>query len=320
MAKTANTTLLEDLIDPEVIADLVDEKLIDAIRLAPLATIDNTLVGRDGDTLSFPSYEYVGMAEDVEEGTEIPISKLQQDAEKVTVTKIGRAIEFSDEALLSGNGNDIGIESTKQVVVAINDKVEKMWMDEMKTKAALTYNGSGAADAATAIAEALQAFGEDIDGEKVALVPPSFYGKLLNSKYWVPNSDANADVIIRGSVGQVFGTQIVLSNRCVERSYSLTSDTSVQNKIYYKKKGTASYVKVKNIDPSADPQALGYYEAGAKTEFAYIVKPGALRIVMKRDTLVEFDRDKLSQLNYVIASKLLAPYVYDKTKLIKVTL
>ena len=52
---------------------------------------------------------------------------------------------------------------------------------------------------------------------------------------------------------------------------------------------------------------------------AFIVKPGALAIYMKRDTLVEFDRDKLAQKNYIIASKLFAPYVYDKTKLIKLS-
>ena len=52
---------------------------------------------------------------------------------------------------------------------------------------------------------------------------------------------------------------------------------------------------------------------------AYIVKPGALRIVMKRNTLVEFDRDILSEMNYIKASKLFAPYVYDKTKIIKLT-
>lgn len=57
MAKTANTTLLEDLIDPEVIADEIEAKLIDGIRFAPLAEVDTTLVGRDGDTLTFPSYE-----------------------------------------------------------------------------------------------------------------------------------------------------------------------------------------------------------------------------------------------------------------------
>jgi hypothetical protein len=53
---------------------------------------------------------------------------------------------------------------------------------------------------------------------------------------------------------------------------------------------------------------------------AYIVKPGALRIVMKRNTLVEFDRDILSEMNYIKASKLFAPYVYDKTKVIKLTI
>ena len=39
---------------------------------------------------------------------------------------------------------------------------------------------------------------------------------------------------------------------------------------------------------------------------------------MKRETLVEFDRDKIDQTNYIIGSKILAPYVYDTSKLIKV--
>jgi len=55
------------------------------------------------------------------------------------------------------------------------------------------------------------------------------------------------------------------------------------------------------------------------TTDAYIVKPGALALFMKRDTLVEFDRDKLAQTNYVIASKIFAPYVYDTSKLIHLT-
>ena len=79
-------------------------------------------------------------------------------------------------------------------------------------------------------------------------------------------------MIVRGTVGAVYGTQVVLTNR----------------------------LKTKNQ--------------------AYIVKPGALAIFMKRDTLVEFDRDKIDQTNYIIGSKILAPYVYDTSKLIKITL
>ena len=49
-------TYLSDLIDPEVLAAFIDKKLVDYIRLAPLAKIDTTLVGRPGDEISLPSY------------------------------------------------------------------------------------------------------------------------------------------------------------------------------------------------------------------------------------------------------------------------
>lgn len=56
MAAGANATLLTNLVDPEVLANFVDKKLVDAIRLSPLARIDDTLVGRPGDEISLPSY------------------------------------------------------------------------------------------------------------------------------------------------------------------------------------------------------------------------------------------------------------------------
>ena len=45
MAATSNATLLQDLFVPEVVADAIDKKLVDAIRFSPLAIIDTTLVG-----------------------------------------------------------------------------------------------------------------------------------------------------------------------------------------------------------------------------------------------------------------------------------
>lgn len=56
MAAGANATLLTNLVDPEVLGGFIDKKLVDAIRLAPLARIDDTLVGRAGDEISLPSY------------------------------------------------------------------------------------------------------------------------------------------------------------------------------------------------------------------------------------------------------------------------
>lgn len=272
MAATSNATLLQDLFVPEVVADAIDKKLADAIRFAPLAVIDNTLVGRAGDELTMASYEYIGDAEDVAEGTDIPIAKLSQDTEKVKVSKIGKAVEFSDEALLSGANNDIAEEAAKQVVLAVNSKLEADLIEEMSTKAVLTSELSLAGGNIThGIADALSKFGEDIDGEKVLLVSPAVYTALVKSDGWIPNTEAGANIIINGTVGSIFGAQVVLSNRLTKRNE------------------------------------------------AYIIKPGALRIVMKRNTLVEFDRDILSEMNYIKASKLFAPYVYDKSKVIKIT-
>lgn len=272
MAATSNTTMLADLIDPQVIADYIDKKLIDYIRFAPLARIDNTLVGRPGDTVSLPQYLYSGMAEHVDEGEDIPISKLTQSLANVKVEKIGKAIQFTDEALLSAYNNDIAEEAAKQVLLAISDKIEVDLLARMTADATLTATIGSSANPADGIADALVNFGEDIDGEKVILCNPQFYGRLIKSDGWIPNTEMGANIIIKGTVGSVFGTQVVLTNRLI---------------------GTAK---------------------------AFIVKPGALAIFMKRDTLVEFDRDKLDQTNYIIGSKIFAPYVYDTSKIIKVNL
>ena len=50
----------------------------------------------------------------------------------------------------------------------------------------------------------------------------------------------------------------------------------------------------------------------------YIVKPGALRIFLKRGTLVETDRDILKFTNVITASKHFATYLYDPSKAIKI--
>ena len=272
MAATSNATLLQDLFVPEVVADTIDKKLVDAIRFSPLAIIDTTLVGRPGDELTMPSYEYIGDAVAVEEGADIPIAKLSQDTEKVKVSKIGKAVEFSDESLLSGANNDIAEEAAKQVVIAVNSKLEADLISEMSTKAVLTSELNLASGNVThGIADALGKFGEDIDGEKVLLVPPAVYTALVKSDGWIPNTEAGANIIMNGTVGSIFGAQVVLSNRLTARNE------------------------------------------------AYLIKPGALRIVMKRNTLVEFDRDILSEMNYIKASKLFAPYVYDKSKVVKIT-
>ena len=200
----ASATMLKDLVVLQVIADTIDKKLIDAIRFAPLARIGTTLSGNAGDEITLPAYSYVGMAEDVNEGEDIPIKKLSQTTEKVKVSKIGMGIRFTDEALLSGNANDIADEAAMQIVISIADKLEDKLLKAMSTSAMLISPVSGSGGAG-AVADAMLSFGEDIEGEKALVVPPAFYNALLHSEGWIPNTEIGADIIIRGTVGAVYG-------------------------------------------------------------------------------------------------------------------
>ena len=58
-------TKLENLVDPEVMAQMVSAKLPKKIKFSPIARIDTTLAGRPGSTITVPKYAYIGDAEDV---------------------------------------------------------------------------------------------------------------------------------------------------------------------------------------------------------------------------------------------------------------
>lgn len=259
-------TLLSDLFDPQVVGDDIEKKLINAIRFAPLCTVDATLVGKGGDILTMPYYAYTGSAKTVTEGASIAVDNITQKTTQVQVHKIAKAIGYTDEALLSGANNSIAEEAAKQIVLSIADTVDTELLTAM---GGATLTGTITAGAeVSGIAEALGKFGEDIDGDKVLIVPPSVYTKLIQAGF-VQGTEMGANIIMNGSVGRFMGCELYVSNRL--------------------------------------------------SELAYIVKPGALRLVHKRDTFVEFDRDILTETNVIKASKIYAPYLYDDTKIIKVT-
>ena len=92
---------LENLIDPQVLSEFLSIKLMDAIKLAPLCAVRNDLVGVAGDTLSIPKYKFIGLAEDVAEGADVPMGKLEATKEDFKVKKAGKGVKISDEAILS---------------------------------------------------------------------------------------------------------------------------------------------------------------------------------------------------------------------------
>ena len=263
---TTTGTYLENLFDPQVVADLLNEKLIDNIVFAPLARIDDTLQGRAGDTVTLPYYAYIGAASDVAEGNDIPIAKLTQSTKSVTIQKIGKGVQLTDEALLSGYGDPMG-EAVNQIAKAVGDKVEKILFNEMNTNAAKIYQPAGALGADD-LPLAVALFGEDADGDKVLLCSPDFYATLVKSN-WIPASEIAANVKVRGALGMAYGCQVIVTNRL-------------------------------------------------KNDNFFIIKRDALAIFMKRDTMVERDRDIVNQSTVVVGSKMFAPYLLNPNGLVKI--
>lgn len=210
---TSSGTYLSNLFNPQVIADIIDTKLIDNIVLAPLAVVDTTLQGRAGNTVSLPYYTYIGMATTVAEGTDIPIKQLTQTTKTVTIVKYGVATQLTDEAALSGYGDPLG-EAASQVVLSVADAVDGALLASLAANATNVYEtaSTSTALAPSDIPLALAKFGENIEGEKALLVTPDFYAQLVGSN-WIPASEIAADIRIRGAVGMAYGCQVIVSNR-----------------------------------------------------------------------------------------------------------
>jgi N4-gp56 family major capsid protein len=256
------TTKLSNLLNPEVVAEYIDAKLVDKIKLSPLAVVGTELQGRPGNTLTVPVWQYIGSAQDLAEGVaDVPVV-LSSDDSTVTVKKAAKSVEITDEAILSGHGNPVG-EIADQLLLSIADKVEKDCYTALEG-ATLKHT---ATVSASAIADAIGLFGEDLDEEMRVFINPQEYASIRKGTEFVPAS--NVQGAIGGSIGYIYNAAVVVSNRVP--------------------KGRA-----------------------------YIVKPGALGIELKRETNVESDRDILAKTNVYAVDKHYAAYLRDKTKVVKI--
>jgi N4-gp56 family major capsid protein len=270
------TTKLNNLINPEVIADFIEQKLVDNIVFAPLAEIDYTLEGRAGNTLKFPVWRYVGDASTLSEASTLSVATLTASTASVTVHKIAQGVELTDEAVLSGLGDPVG-EAVSQITLAMASGIDNEMLNTLGTiGSTMTYQTSASTVAPkdTDIIDALELFGEDIDGVKVAVVPPAVYTSMRktgkDSGNWIPASELSAQIAIKGAVGEYQGCQVIVSNK---------------------------------LKTSGD---------------IFIVKPKALRLIMKREAQVETDRDILKFTNVITGSVHFATYLYNASGAIRI--
>lgn len=208
----AGTTKVANMINPQVMADMISAELATKIKFAPLATVDTTLVGTPGNTITVPKFAYIGDAVDVAEGVAIVPELLTSSSVPATVKKAAKAVEITDEAVLSGYGDPIG-EANAQLTLAIASKVDTDCLAALET-ATLSYVAGAAAKISYAsVVAAVDLFAEEDYEPKVLFVNSAQVTTLRLDTNFLDINKYPVSVMMTGVIGQIAGCQVAVSNR-----------------------------------------------------------------------------------------------------------
>lgn len=281
------TTKLSDLINPQVMADMISAKIANKIVVAPFAKIDNTLAGVPGNTVTVPQYAYIGDAADIAEGVAAETVKLTASTTTVTVKKAMKAVELTDEAVLSGYGNPVG-ETNNQLAKSIASKVDNDAMTALQG-AQLTYDGSAAAIKYSGIVDAIDLFEEEVNSEKVIFVHPKQVTQLRKDADFISADKYKAGVILTGEIGMIANCRVVPSKKV---PVVKVGETGSQIDCY-----ACPIVKLNNDVETEDDAA-------------------AITIYLKRDTNVETDRVSLARKTDISVDKHYAVALSNTSKVV----
>jgi N4-gp56 family major capsid protein len=250
--------MIADLINPQVMADMISAKVPSKLVVAPFAKVDTTLVGIPGDTITVPQYAYIGDAVDIAEGIAAETVKLTASTTTVKVKKAMKAVELTDEAVLSGYGDPVG-ESNNQLAKSIASKVDSDAMTALQG-AQLVYDGSASVIKYTGVVDAVDLFDEEVNTEKVIFVHPKQVTQLRKDADFISADKYTGDVVMTGEIGKIANCRVVPSKR-----------VPLTEGVY-----ACPIVKLNNDEEAEDDAP-------------------ALTIYLKRDTNVETDRVSLAR-------------------------
>lgn len=313
-------TKLANLIDPQVMADMISAKLPKKIKFRPIAKVDTTLAGQPGDTITVPKYAYIGDAEDVAEGVAMGTTVLTASTTQVTVKKAGKAIEITDESALSAYGDPLGQGGT-QLLMSVAAKVDNDSYDAL-CGASLSYDGTAAVIGYNAVVDADAKFDDESDTPlaKLLFINPQQEATLRKDANFMDKNKYPLDVVMNGTIGSIAGAQVVKSKKVKLVKYikdntsgtitivaDETAETSTNkhlatimpnciDKLVVGDKVAAAaknfyacpLVVVDAQDPNEDSNADGDADGDAE-------ETPALTIYLKRDVMVETDRDILKK-------------------------
>jgi N4-gp56 family major capsid protein len=208
---------LENMINPEVMADMISAQLPAQLKFTKIAKIDDTLEGRPGDTITVPIWDYIGTAEIVDEGEDAPVKTLTATKGTATVTKAAIGVHLSDESVLSAYGDPVG-ETGKQLAKSLAEAVDIDCLGELQS-ATKKYDGSAAVISYDAVVNALDLFEDENDNsEYVIYVSPKQITQLRKDDEFKSKEQYGNAVMFDGEIGMIAGAHVVKSKRLAAES------------------------------------------------------------------------------------------------------
>ena len=279
-------TKLSNMINPQVMADMISAKVAKKVAVIPFAKVDSTLQGRAGNTITIPVFGYIGDAANVAEGASIGAEALTTTDKQFTVKKIGKGVDLTDEAILSGYGDPVG-EANRQLAMAISQKIDQDAIDSLYT-GSLQYNGIASKISYAGIVDAVDVFGEEYNTEKVIFVHPKQVSQLRkDADFTSADKYANGNYIaVNGEIGKIANCRVVVSKRVKE-----------------------------------DGGHTGYINPIVKVSFDTETEENtpALTIFLKKGVAVETGRDIDKQINMIRASEHYVVALTDESKVVLAT-
>ncbi len=314
-----SVTQTTNVVIPEVMAQMVNEKIEAQLKHIEYAKMDNTLVGAPGTEVKVPFWKYSGDAEDIEEGVEVEADNLESDTNTFTIKTATKSIGVSQEAVNAGLG-DPKATAMRQVskaiagkmnadVVSAAYKASRVYTPAGGTLATIGYNG---------IVHAVNEYEDEEDGiDKVLFINPFQAKSLLTDPLFYDKSKFGGNVAVKGAIGMISGCWIKKSKMIplinAEASTSGTSGAvkvTAQNQRTYHIYDAANHaVLVPAIDSYVKALSVPYYlnqfiklrEDSAETEYTEGELP-ALTIYKKKDADVDYEWLPRKRRHYFTAS------------------
>ncbi len=270
-------TTISDLVNPLVMADMISAKITKKLVVSPFAKVDDSLAGVPGDTIVVPQYAYIGDAEDIDEGDAVGTTRLVTTTTQATIKKAMKAVELTDEAVLSGYGNPVG-ETNNQLALAIASKVDNDAMDALLS-ARLEYNAPSIISY-DGIVDAIDVFEEETNTPKVIFVHPKQLTQLRHDPDFISADKYNGSTVMTGEVGMIANARVVPSKK-----------VPLDGGIY--------------TNPIVQLEADGDGDETA-----------ALTIYLKRDTNVEAERQSLKRVTDISVDKFYTVVLSNEAKVV----